>query len=265
MTRSMQWLHDYGWRGIVGFISPPHGSVDHLEFLRIAPEGYAVVQTMTYGSNFEVRSDLVAPLISQLGDCAKALREARSDVVAQSGTPFSFASEGGLAFSLDLQKKIEDDIQVPYVMMGLALINALKASGYETVAVACTSYPDEIKEKYTSFLEAAGLRVMAMENWVDQGIFESPAVFKKVHTGRRLPMGYTFEAAKRVAKSAPTADCIVISGGGVPTLDLLQPLEEDVGIPVISSLSGMFWEIFTKLGAPVIEGRGTLLGSLSRS
>jgi arylmalonate decarboxylase len=39
-----------------------------------------------------------------------------------------------------------------------------------------------------------------------------------------------------VAQSAPGADALLISCGGLRTLDLIEPAEKQCGIPVVSSL-----------------------------
>ena len=77
-------------------------------------------------------------------------------------------------------------------------------------------------------------------------------------------MSYTYKTARIVAAHAPTADCIVVSGG-IYSMDLLEPPEQDLNKPVISSVAAGFWEIFVRLGVgEPIQGRGSLLASLNR-
>lgn len=259
-----RWVEDPGWRGRVGFISPPALSIDPMEFLRVAPEGFAVCQTMTHIPNFKVRTETIAQAVQQVEDCAMTLRDAGVDLVAQSGTPFSFVVKGGLAFSRDLHARIEKATGLPLVMMGLAVANALKARGYKSVAVACTYYTDDMATKYTQFLKDAGVEVLAMENWLSQKIYDSQEEIDRALI-RRTPMSNTYKAARLAASHAPEAECVVISGGGVTTMDILDPLEQDLGKPVISSLSAQFWDIFARLGVgEPIEGRGGLLASLGQ-
>ena len=259
-----RWVEDPGWRGRIGFISPPALSIDPMEFLRIAPEGFAVCQTMTHIPNFKVRTETIAQAVRQVEDCAMTLKDAGVDLVAQSGTPFSFVVEGGLAFSRDLHARIEKATGLPLVMMGLAVINAVKAQGYKSVAVACTYYTDDMANKYTRFFKDAGIEVLGMENWLSQGFFDNQEEIDRALV-RRVPLSYTYNAARLVAAHAPAAECIVVSGGGVVTMDILDPLEQDLGKPVISSLSAQFWDIFARLGVgEPIEGRGGLLASLGQ-
>ena len=160
----IQWLQDPGWRGRVGFISPPVASTDPMEFLRVAPRGFSVCQTMTYVPGFAkgLTTENIAQAAQQLEQCCLALKEAQVDCIAQSGTPFSFVVADGLRFSRELHARIEKLTGVPFVMMGLAVIGALKDRGLGSVAVACTYYTDDLAQKYTKFLEDAGIKVLAM-------------------------------------------------------------------------------------------------------
>ena len=255
-----RWGEDPGWRGTVGFISPPTLDATAMEFLRIAPEGFAVAQTMTHVSNYKVRPEVLSQVAAQLESCAMVLKEAGVDIIAQTGVPLSFVNEGGLASGQALHARIEKATGLPFVMMGLALINALKSMGCGSVAVSCTYVPEEVAQRYTQFLEDAGLKVLAMENWVSQGFFASQEEAEKAR--RYFPMSYTYKTARIVAAHAPTADCVVVSGG-IYSMDLLESLERDLNRPVISSTAAEFWEIFVRLGVgEPIQGRGSLLASL---
>lgn len=249
--------YDPGWRGLVGFISPPGPAFEPMDFIRIAPEGFRVVQTLTYVPGFVAKTEKIAEAARQLENCCLSLKQAGVDIIAQSGTPFSFVN-GGLDFARNLHLGLEKLTGIPVVMMGLAVVNALQKKGYRSVAVACTYYTDDLAARYTKFLEAAGIKVLAMENWLSQNILGSQEEVD--FWRRRAPIGMVYKSARIVGNHCSEADCFIISGGGVRTMDILQPLEEDLGKPVISSSAAQFWEIFTRLGvSPVIQGRGSLL------
>ncbi len=257
------WLENPGWRGKVGFIAPPSLSMGPMEFLRIAPEGFAVLQTLTHVPNFRVETEFIRQAASQLEGCALALKGAGVDIIAQSGAPYAFVNEDGLKFTRDLHTRLEELTGLPVVIQGLAIINSLKKMGYGSVAVACTSYNADLAERYTRFLEDAGLRVLAMESWVSQGLYTTQEQVD--HSLGLYPMGDTYKAARVVDAHAPGADCVLISGGGVRAMDLLEALEEDLGKPVVSNAAAQFWEIFVRLGVwPSITGRGSLLASLEK-
>lgn len=270
METEHRWLEDPGWRGKVGFISPPSMSLDPTEFMKVAPPGFRVVQTMTYVPGFasagSSSKDNIAAATEQLEGCSITLQQAGVDVIAQSGTPFAFA-RGGYAAGVALQNHLEEITGIPVAMMGMSVVNALKHAGIGSVAAACTYYDDTIVEGYTRFLEDAGIKVYGMENWVGQGLIPSQQEVRRLthplHT--RLTIGLVYKAARIVARNNPDAECIVLSGGAISTMDILQALEEDLGKPVISSMSALCWEILHRLDvhAP-IAGYGSVLASLAR-
>jgi maleate cis-trans isomerase len=58
----------------------------------------------------------------------------------------------------------------------------------------------------------------------------------------------------------PAAQAVFLSGVGMPTIETLQQLEQDLGKPVLSSASAMTWNALRIAGvnAP-IDGFGSLL------
>lgn len=263
-----RWLEDPGWRGKVGFISPPSMSLDPTEFMKIAPPGFRVCQTMTYVPGFANPNassrDNIASAAEQLEACSVTLQQAGVDIIAQSGTPFAFV-QGGFTAGQALQNHLEQVTGIPVAMMGMSVVSALKSAGLGSVAAACTYYDDDVIEGYTQFLEDAGIKVLGMENWVSQGLLATQQEVRRLthplHT--RLTIGLVYKAAKMVARNNPDAECIILSGGAISTMDVLQALEEDLGKPVISSMSALCWEIFDRLDvhAP-ISGYGSVLAAL---
>jgi maleate cis-trans isomerase len=72
----------------------------------------------------------------------------------------------------------------------------------------------------------------------------------------------TSERAYQLARQAdtPDADLVLLSGTGLPTLDVLEPLERDLAKPVISSVQAAFWQALRLAGVrQAIPGFGRLL------
>ncbi|MBV8938085.1 MAG: hypothetical protein JO095_20090 [Alphaproteobacteria bacterium] len=56
------------------------------------------------------------------------------------------------------------------------------------------------------------------------------------------------------------AEAVFLSGTGMPTLPVLELLEQDLGKPVISSASAMMWQALRLAGVrQLIPGYGRLL------
>ena len=169
--RSLQrWGEDPGWRATVGFISPPTLDASPMEFLRIAPEGFAVFQAMTHVPNYKVRPEVLVQVASQLESYAMVLKEAGVDLIAQTGVPISFVNEGGLTSGQNLHARIEKGHGPAPGNDGPGCHQRLEKMGCGSVAVSCTYAPEEVVQRYTQFLEDASIKVLAMENWVSQGL-----------------------------------------------------------------------------------------------
>jgi arylmalonate decarboxylase len=64
----------------------------------------------------------------------------------------------------------------------------------------------------------------------------------------------------RVAANAKGADALLLSCGGLKTLDVLAPLEDKTGLPVVSSAPHAYWAGMTLLGVDARRpGYGELL------
>jgi maleate cis-trans isomerase len=72
----------------------------------------------------------------------------------------------------------------------------------------------------------------------------------------------TAERAYRLARSVdrPEAEAVFLTGTGMPTLPVIERLEQDLGKPVISSASAMMWHALRSCGVrQPIPGYGRLL------
>lgn len=252
---------DYGWRGTVGLISTPVIENAHVELARVAPEGIGVYQTFPNVPNFQVDATNIRRAVEQLETSASTLSNAGVDVIGQVGTPFSFAGGTGLEWAQDITAKMEKASGKPVAMMGLSIVEAMRDRGYKSVAISSTYYNRDLCERYTRFFEAAGVRVLTIKNWVDQERFPDEASMRPPKLW--YPASYAYKSAREVAAEAPEADCIIMSGAAVHTMDIIAPLEADLGKPVISSDAAFFWKILSLLGIRETSGSwGSLLDSL---
>ncbi len=65
--------------------------------------------------------------------------------------------------------------------------------------------------------------------------------------GWRARIG-VYQLGKRVFAQAPGAEALFISCGGVRTFAVIEPLEEDLGVPVTSSSLATFWNSLRMAG-----------------
>jgi maleate isomerase len=156
---------------------------------------------------------------------------------------------GGAGFDRELAGRMERASGVRATTTSTALLAALSAVGARTVALA-TPYVDELNELEVRFLETQGFAVAAVRGL---GIGSDPEI-------GRVPYARTRELALETAAAGPEADAVFVSCTNLPTLALLDELEEELGRPVLSSVAVTVWHALALAGVrPSARGAGSLL------
>jgi maleate isomerase len=155
----------------------------------------------------------------------------------------------GYAHEPPLLAQLKDLARAPATTAARAILDALAHLGVRRLALA-TPYPDVIAAAGRAYWEAAGLEIVAHHRLeAVQNIYEEPP-------GR-------VEALGRAA-DVPSAQAVLISGTGLPTADVVTPLERALGKPVVTSQSATLWWLLraVRVTDPV-RGWGTLLAGPS--
>jgi arylmalonate decarboxylase len=109
--------------------------------------------------------------------------------------------------------------------MSTAVIEGLRSVGGKRLAVA-TAYGDEVNLRLRTFLHEEGFEVLKIQGL---GI-------EKVEDIYSVTQDALLKFSAGVAESTRGADALLVSCGGLRTLDLIEPLEQRCDIPVVSSL-----------------------------
>ena len=169
--------------------------------------------------------DRVVPLIPA---AAEELAAAGAQAIELTGTSLTFYK--GEAFNRELRETVTRASGLPATTMSNGVIDGLKAVGAKRVAVA-TAYSVEVNERLRAFLEEHALEPLVITGLGIEAVTDVDSV-----TQNDL-----LEFAARVHASAPDADSLLVSCGGFRTLELIAPLEERTGVPVISSMPHGLW------------------------
>lgn len=197
------------------------------------------VQRLTH-SGYEAAMARVKP-------AALELAEHGVDAIMVIGTSLTFYR--GAAFNARLIEDIRTATGLPTSTMSSAVVEALRSVGGRRLAVA-TAYADEVNDYLRKFLTESGFEVLALEGFGLLG-------FTEPHDKSEQEI---VDLSIKVAGQAPQADALLISCGGLRTLDVAQPLEERCGIPVVSSMPAGFWAAMRLVGeSGRIAGCGRLL------
>jgi arylmalonate decarboxylase len=168
-----------------------------------------------------------------------------ANAISIMGTSLTFYK--GAAFNKQLQDAVSKATGLPATTMSNGIVEGLRAAGARRIAVA-TAYNEDVTDRLKVFLHESGFEV----------------VFAK-GLGIRLNIPQAaqdglFDFSAGVRESAPTADSLLISCGGLKTLDLLVPLEKRCNVPVVSSQPHGLWNGVKLLGlSGRVEGYGSVL------
>jgi arylmalonate decarboxylase len=205
---------------LVGLVSPvdltvpPEAAAMYPAGVRFQQEGVGL-QTMT-PAGYDQVLDRIAPV-------AKSLADQGAQAIVLMGTSLSFYK--GAAFNRELTQRITQASGRPATTMSTAVIEGLRSVGGRRLAVA-TAYDDEVNRRLQAFLHEEGFEVLAIKGL---GI-------QKVEDIRNVTQDGLLKFSAGVAASAPGAEALLVSCGGLRTLDLIAPLEQQCRIPVVSSL-----------------------------
>jgi len=139
-------------------------------------------------------------------------------------------------------------IGLPVATMSSAVVDGLRALGAKKIGVS-TAYADEVNKRLRNFLTASGFEVQALEGF---GIERFGGAAEKTDDD-------IIALAGRVSASAKDAQGMLISCGGLKTLQVGKTIEDKYGLPVVSSTPAAFWAAMRLVGqSGKLSGYGRL-------
>ena len=235
----------YGWQAKIGLIIPSTNTSNEPEFYRMAPPGVTIhtCRVLLVG---ETTQESYLRMAASLEEASASLATAEVDVIAYSCT------SGSIMCPLpQLLKSMTDKTGTPATAASAAVVAALRTLGAERIAVA-TPYPELVNRKQKNFLEEYGFRVTHLHG-LDLGHTQ-----EERRAINRIPPEAVFRLARMVDR--PDAQAIFLSCTAMPTIDVIANLEKELGKPVISSNTAVFWSCLRLLGIKTpVMGYGRLL------
>jgi maleate cis-trans isomerase len=236
-----------GWRARLGFLIPtvepeliamtPPGVSVH--FSRLVARGPAGTH---HGQEERNRSQ-----IAHIDESASLLAMVKPNVIILAHTATSYTL--GRSAEAALLQRLQAQHAMPFATAFGSVAAALGELGVKRVALG-TPYSEEITLKGKAHLEEHGFEVVShgrLENVTD--IYDETAE-RAYQLGR--------------AVDSPNAQAVFLSGTGMPTIKILETLEQDLGKPAISANSAMMWHALRLAGVRhCVSGYGRLLASVS--
>jgi arylmalonate decarboxylase len=229
---------------VIGLIFPPANRPVPDEAKRMYPTGVKFLVTgLGLGKMTPEGYDSVIPKVA---NAAKELRDKGAQGIALMGTSLTFYK--GAEFNRKLTQSMREATGLPCVTMSTAIIEGLKAVNGKRVAVA-TAYQDEVNRRLVAFLNEEGFQVESLKGLGIEMIDD----LDKVTDDKLMAL------CGDVCRSAPNADSLLISCGGLVTLGIHVELEKQYKVPVVSSTPAALWAAVRMMGH---SGRAPGLGKL---
>lgn len=172
---------------------------------------------------------------------AQQLADAKVDVVVWNGTAGSWL---GIDHDRDLARLITDATGIRATTSTLAMLEACRLYDVTRLGLA-TPYTPDVNEQIVSVYRASGIDVVADALGISDN--ESFA---------RVPPETVAEQLRTVA---PGTDAVGVLCTNVYGAELAEPLEAELGIPVLDSVTVTLWYALLLTGADGAPGFGTLL------
>lgn len=215
-------------------MAPPGVSV-HFARLEAGPSGGAPGRPDGMEERAQAYLDFLAGPATALGAVSPR-------VVVLAHTAASYLTE--LSHESALVERLASLTGSRVITAAQAVGAALRRLGVKSLALG-TPYPESISARGRAYWQAAGFRVAGYHRLASADIYAEGE-----------------ERAVELARQAdvPSAEAVLLSGTGLPTVGVLEMLERELGKPVISSNQASLWRALRLAGVDTaIEGFGSLL------
>ena len=208
----------YGWRGRIGVILPADNAVLEPDFSRLVPDG---VSTHVARLRKSPRSEMPINALQE----AKTLVRTRVNVIAYMCAASSFLL--GPAKDQALSRDLSEASGLPSFTASTAMVAGLSALGARRVAVLAP-HPPEIAQSLKTYLQESGFETSTLS-----------ALGLELGQINDLPPGTIYRAV--AALDLKGADAIFIAATNFRALDVIEDIERDFGLPVVTSNQVALW------------------------
>jgi maleate isomerase len=236
-----------GWRARLGFLVPPGNPTVETEMTALAPEGVSLHFHRMFArgvpGSLEGQAERNRMMVDNIDSSIELLAMVKPDVIVLAHTATSYYL--GRVGEADLLSRLERSTGIRIVTAFGSVVRGLERLDARSIALGAP-YSAATTLEGKAHLEAHGFKVVRFDNLKGvTNIYDETA-----------------ERAYRLARlvDAEDAEAVFLTGTGMPTLPVLELLEQDLGKPVISSASAMMWHALrlAGIGQP-IPGYGRLL------
>lgn len=238
-----------GERARLGFLVPPGNPTVEPEMTAMTPRGVTVHYTRLNATgvtgSLDGQEERNRQQIESLPHAIRLLIQVRPNVIVLAHTATSYTL--GVQGEKELIGEIEQEFKCAFITAFGCVVRALHHLGIKRIALG-TPYAMSTTLRGKALLEAHGFDVRNCVNLAGvKNIYDETAA-------RAFELG-------RMADHKD-ADAVFLSGVGMPTIEVIEQLETELGKPVVSAASSMMWNALRVAGIKeAVPGYGRLLQS----
>lgn len=254
----------WGWRARIGILVIHKDAVPEAEIWAMAPPG-VTVHTARFDSPRKPGSDFTGNQGAALAESPEIARgleqlgQMRLDAICLCFGSSSFLAGAGFdeEFAVEASRKAGG---TPVTTAPLAMVDAMRSLGIKRPQLVSppwfTSTSYAAAEKYfaeTGFAFAGQMRFDLGPGWRSLQTYE---IYDQGGQWDVRPEEVYRQARANFTKGA---DGVLIPGSGFRALEAIEPLEADLGVPVVTSNQACLWQCLRIAG---VLGRGMGVGRL---
>ena len=225
---------EYGSLAIIGIASPPANPTVEPELRCLMPDHVSLLTTRLASSAPDARQRLI--------EYTERLDVALESYYGLTLDAFGFACTGssyllGREAELELVEAAQGQCGYPVITAARAIDRTLTSLGVKRLALI-VPYPKWLRDAGHGYWESCGYSITDCAS-IDLGTSDTRAIYS-LNSDRAL------EAAAGL--NTGEADCVLVSGTGLPSLRALKILGAELDVPVVSSNYCLAWALLAELG-----------------
>lgn len=231
------------WHTRLGLVVPSWNTVMEYEFQRLLPKA-----TSLHVSRIAHTGDTEPALLHMLGElepAAALLGHAHVDAICFGCTASGFVQPDARR-DAQVADAASRSLGIPVITTSDAVCAALEHVGARRIAVA-SPYEPWLNDHLRRYLTHRGFTVTSIAGFGTQ-------------EHAKCSPRETLALALGVVR--PESQAIFLSCANLRTLEIIEPLEQATGLPVVTSTQASFWRLLSRLGRSGPGGPGQLLTSM---
>lgn len=208
----------------VGLMVPATNTTFEADFALVVPKEVTLHSHRLWMSGDVESEDFIDKVNDEVEEAAKYLAMAKVEVIAYGFTTGSFYR--GIAYSKQLEERIQKAARVPGITPATAIVDALHYFEAKKLSVA-TPYPEWNNAMLLRYLDEAGFDVLNLE-----GDPRPASIAIREPMWDQEPESIMEFAAKACL---PEADVLLCPCTAWRALEVVEELEQRLGIPVVTA------------------------------